>query len=308
MNCIKTHCKTYGSIFFMTLIVFLCSLRQAETEEARFVKQTFPGGFKLKEPVVFYGSQNLYEYINGQAVFYLSYGFKRLEHGFYQKGDATYYVDVYELGSRLSSFGAFRQQREEDADKLNIGCEGAITDYLTVFYKGNFYIEIIPMSTESDDIEIMRMLAGHLEKLVPGEVDLPPEVSLFPPKGLIDGSERYVDEDLISYSFMGRGLYARYLPEGQEKEFRVFIALADSVEKAEKMTSEYKKKLQELPNLFSQLKLFIGKEQYRGVIMLSSYENYVFGCLDVTNQKNAVDVLSSLLGNIGKNIKAQKEK
>jgi len=307
MNCIKTHCKTYGSIFFMTLIVVLCSLRQADAEEARFAKQTFPGGFKLKEPVVFYGSKNLYEYINGQAVFYLSYGFKRLEHGFYQKGDATYYVDVYELGSRLSAFGAFRQQREEDAEKLTIGCEGAITDYLTVFYKGNFYIEIIPMSSESDDMEIMKQLAGHVEKLVPGEVDLPSEVSLFPPKWLITGSERYVDESLISYSFMGSGLYARYLPDGQEKEFRVFVALADSVEKAEKMFNEYKKKLQELPNPFSQIKLFIGKEQYRGVIMLSSYENYVFGCLDVTNQRNAVDVLSSLLGNISKNIKAQKK-
>lgn len=308
MNCIKTQKSIQGSICLITLVIILWSIQPAGAEEAHFIKQTFPGGFSLKEPVVFYGPQALYEYINGQAVFYLSYGFKRLEHGFYQKGDATYYVDVYELGSRLSAFGAFRQQREVDADKFNIGCEGAVTDYLTVFYKGNFYIEIIPMSTESDDMEIMRQLAGHLEKLVPGEVVLPPEVSLFPEKGLIAGSERYVDDNLISYSFMGRGLSARYLPEGQKKEFRVFIALADSIENAEKMITEYKSKLGKLPNVFSELKLFIGKEQYRGVIMLSSYENYVFGCLDVTNQRNAVDVLSSLLGNIGINIKAQKEK
>lgn len=295
--CVNTK---FLSIILVVLALFLVSVR-IEAEEPRFLKPPFPDGFSQKEPVKFYDPGNLYEYINGQAVFYLGYRFKQLEHGFYGIGESTFYIDIYELGSRLSAFGSFRQQREEGAAGLSIGCEGSILDYLTVFYKGNYYIEIIPMSSGTDDQASMKLLAEYVEKNIPGSSEIPPEVMLFPKEELIDGSERYVDENLISYSFMGRGLTARYLSKGEEKEIRIFIAIADNETNAKDIFEEYRTKLQNpSPVNIGSLEGIKGQEPYRGTTILSTWKQYVFGCLGVENETKSVDLLNAVLLNLKK--------
>jgi len=292
--------RNRGILSAVLLLSFLGCFR-ARAEEPRFLKQTFPGGFKLKEPVKFYDSGNLYEYIDGQAVFYLSYRFRRLEHGYYERGNGTFYVDVYELGSKLSAFGAYRQQREEDAEVLAAGCEGAITDYLAVFYKDRYYVEIIPMDSGGDTVESMKLLAGHVAGLIPGDTGLPAELEMFPKEGLSPGSERYVDENLISYSFMGRGLVARYrLPEN-ENEIRLFIAIAENDARAREILREYRNKLGNVSSVdIGDTKGAKGKEQYRGITMVTAWKNYVFGCLDVVDEAETIDLLSAALNNMKK--------
>ena len=266
----------------------------AVAEQTRFLNESFPNGFKRQGSVRFYNSGNLFEYINGQAVFYLSYGFKILEHGVYRKEGKEYTVDVYELNSRLSAFGAYRQQRDEDAADLDAGCEGSIIDYLTVFYKGNYYVEIIPTTTESEDVETMRTLAGHVVANVPGESELPPEVTLFPKEHLIPGSERYVDENLLSYSVMGRGLTARY-DQGSDSELRVFLALPDNNEEALKVYNGFNGKIKNssLAKL-EEAQGIKGETPYRGMAIMYIRDRYVFGCLSIKDEGAANRVLTGL--------------
>ncbi|MFC1528980.1 DUF6599 family protein [Candidatus Latescibacterota bacterium] len=300
MNSVRTNIfRKLPLVFIATTVLMILSF-QSGAEEARFLKKTFPDGIKLKEDVKFYDPGNLYEYINGQAVFYLSYKFIRLEHAFYEIGNATYYVDVYELGSQLSALGAYRQQKERDAADLGIGCEGAIVEYLTVFHKGKHYVEIIPMDSGDDDEKSMRLIAGHVAKLIPGSEELPIELGLFPKDGIIAGSERYVDEALISYTFMERGLSARYDSEG-EKDLRVFIAFTDNASKAKEMFNTYEKKLGDSsPVKIGSADGSKGKEPYRGTTIVSSWKNFVFGCLDVENEQKAIVLLSKVQTNIHK--------
>jgi hypothetical protein len=267
-------------------------------EEARFLKVAFPDGFALQENVQFYSPKNLFEYIDGQATFYLSYGFEKLEHGLYKYGDDMLSLDVYKLGSRLAAFGVYRQQKEEGPGDLGIGCESAISNELAVFYKGVYYVEIIPLETEHDNQEMMRLLANNVEKLIPGETDIPSEVALFPREGLITGSERYVDEALLGYSFMGRGLTAQYnLPD--EKGIRVFIALADNNQKAQVITKEYKKKMENIsPVTTDSFQGVKGKEPYRGIVILGVCGSYVFGCLDMVNEQHIIPLLNTLYNNL----------
>ena len=258
----------------------------AGADEPRFLKKSFDGGITLKEDVVIYSSETLYEYINGQAVFYLSYGFKNVEHGFYECKGGSYYVDVYELGSGLSAFGSYRQQRDESAEALNVGAEGAILDYLAVFFKGPYYIEIIPMESGENDVEAMKLLAATVDAQIPGTTKLPPELELFPKDMLVAGSERYVDENLISYSFMGAGMVARYQLPGAEKENRVFIAITKGDFRAFATMTEYQNMFEDpVPVRFGPAKGLKGKEQYRGITLVGKYNKYVFGCLDVEDEE-----------------------
>lgn len=271
----------------------------AYAEEPRFLKETFPGGIKLKEPVAFYDASNLYEYINGQAVFYLSYQFSKLEHGYYEHDGGAYYVDVYELGSPLSAFGSYRQQREEGAESLNAGTEGALTDYLAVFCKDKYYVEIIPMESSSDDAASMKALAVNVAAAIPGSTAMPSELSLFPKEGLVAGSERYVDENLISYTFMGRGLVAHYKFPGVDDDVRIFIGMPDSEAQATAIYDEYRGKLQNPANVpLGDAKAVSGSEQYRGTTMVATWKNYVFGCLDVKDAGKATVLLNQVLASL----------
>jgi hypothetical protein len=275
----------------------------AFSEEAQFLAQV-PGGFTAKEPLSFYNRNTLYEYIDGQAVFYNSYGFTRLEHGVYQKGGGAYTVDIYELGSRLSALGSYRQQREEDARAFIAGVEGAIIDYLAVFYKDKYYIEIIPLSGGDDDMGAMKLLGAWTDSLLPGSKDLPPELSLFPPEGIVPGSERYVDDSLISYSFMGRGLTAIYKDPGREKELKVFIALAPGPDKAREIFKGFQGKMnQSQPLTVGGAEGAKGDLPYRGPSIACVFGSYTYGCMGYADEKKAAAILASLGERLKKAVK-----
>ncbi len=278
----------------ITAAAMLALIASAFAEESVYLKAV-PGGFTAKAPVSFYNRGNLYEYIDGQAVFYNSYGFTRLEHGTYQKGSGIYTVDIYELGSRLSSFGAFRQQREEEAKALSAGVEGAIIDYLAVFYKDKFYVEIIPQSSGDDDTGAMETISTWTDSLLPGEKTLPPEASVFPRDSLVPMSERYVDESLISYSFMGRGLSATYKLPGEEKELKVFLALTPGPDQAKELFKGFQEKMTNVqPFAAIGAEGAKGELPYRGVSIACLAGPYVYGAMAIGDEKKAAALLATM--------------
>jgi hypothetical protein len=287
--------RTAGGIALLISAAALCAAMSSPAEEARFLTQV-PNEFTAKVPVAFYNRNTLYEYIDGQAVYYNSYGFTRLEHGTYQRGGGgVYTVDIYELGSPLSAFGAYRQQREADAKPYSAGAEGAMIDYLTVFYKDKFYTEIIPQTGGDDDVGAMQLLAAWADSLIPGEKTLPPELALFPPDGLVKGSERYVDESLISYSFMGRGLTAVYKLPGQDKELRVFIALTAGPDKAAEIFKGFQGKMKEpQPLAIGGVEGAKGELPYRGLSLACMQGPFVYGCMGAGDEQKAAALLAAL--------------
>ena len=286
--------------YILVALVLMLTAVPVIADEAQYLKDSFEDGFTRKEPVRLYDQGNLYEYINGQAVFYISYGFTRLEHGVYTKGDKEYTVDVYELASPLSAFGSYRQQRDSDAGPIVAGVEGSSIDYLTVFYKGSHYVEIIPTGTEGEDVPTMTQLAARIADVLPGETDLPPEVGLMPADGLIENSGRYVDDNLLSYAVMGRGLTANY-DQGGDSELRVFLALPDDVAAARLVYDGFLAKIKDssLAKL-EKAEGVTGNTPYRGKAIMYIRDRFVFGCLRVTDEARARKVLEALHANLKK--------
>ena len=286
---------------FTTLLIFLCMTISAKSAGAQILPGQFPDGFKVTKPVEYYDQGNLYELINGQAVFYLSYGFVKLDHAYYEKDDVSYRVDVYELADRLSALGSYRQQKDEDTSEMNVGTEGYIIDYLSAFYKDKYYVEIVPM--DDGEIAEMKLLAGHVEKSIPGTTELPQELNFFPQDGLIPKSEMYFGESLLSYSFMGNGLSAYYKQKQDDKEIRVFIALSDNEETAKKAVEEFRERLENVSwvaNNFGDITVSgaSGTMAYRGNSVIFSYDKYAFGCIGYTNFEETNLLLGKLFQNL----------
>ena len=75
MTSVKSIMYRTLPVVITAVFMLLSTSVNAGAEEPRFIKKSFPDGFRLKESVRFYDPGNLYEYIDGQAVFYFSYGF-----------------------------------------------------------------------------------------------------------------------------------------------------------------------------------------------------------------------------------------
>ena len=81
----------------------------------------------LARPAVARDRGSLFEYINGGAELYLSYGFERLISAFYQLGDdeeKSIVLDIYDMGTPLQAYGVFGANRREEADRAPGGVEG----------------------------------------------------------------------------------------------------------------------------------------------------------------------------------------
>ena len=58
-----------------------------------------------------YDRQGLYEYIDGGAELYISYGYERLfSRTFSKPGQPSMIVDLFDMGSSRNAFGVFSQQ------------------------------------------------------------------------------------------------------------------------------------------------------------------------------------------------------
>ena len=285
-------------IVFTALFIILFSSISAESVEKQLLPEQFPDGFKLTKPVAYYNPGNLFELINGQAVFYLSYGFVKLDHAFFEKDGVSYKVDVYELRDRLSALGSYRAQKDDDAAELNAGTEGYIFDYLASFYKDKYYIEIVP--TDEGDIPVMKLLASHVEKRIPGTSDLPEELSLFPLEGIIPNSESYYGENLLSYTFLGHGITAEYKQNQGEKNLRVYISFAQDDRHALKIIEEFKEKIKNASSIALPVGIsgISGEMPYRGKTMIFPYKKYAFGCLGYSDEKETLKIFEKLLENL----------
>lgn len=290
--------------FVLILFLIFCTSNLAHTETTQMLPEKLPDGFNLTQPVAFYNSGNIFELINGQAVFYLSYGFIRLEHAFYEKEGVTYTIDIYELADRLSAFGSYRQQKDEDAYDLDVGCEGYIIDYLSVFYKDKYYVEIIPGESGDDNISAMKLLAAQVEKRIPGTSEIPPELDLLPVENIVPGSERYFGENLISYTFMGHGLTAKYMNKQEDKNITVFISFTGSEQEAQKIYNEFEEKMKdpktEVKHKFEYLTItgVTGALPYRGEAAIYTYKNYAFGFYGFSDIEETEKISVNLLRNL----------
>jgi hypothetical protein len=198
-------------------VLLLCGMALAAPPE-RSIDELIPPaaslpGWRVAEGPVQYAPETLFEYINGAARMYLSYGFRKLAHVVYASaGDdgTTIDLDIYDMGSELGAYGIYTNGRPLDIAKQSWGSEGYRSGKVAVAWKGQVYIHG-RCSAESP------ALTGLLERLVaavadaaPGAGEQPDQFKLLPAEGLIRNSDRYVARDLLGHAFLPGGMLARY--------------------------------------------------------------------------------------------------
>ncbi len=169
-----------------------------------------------------YSKENLYEYINGHAEYFISFGFIKLAVADYssevpEKNTPEFVVDIYDMGKIESSFGILMGESGENFTPLEIGFRGFLTQKTLNFVKGPYYIKI---SAYNESAPIVKF-ARELEKLLGDHENSIPQIEKFPKSGSVSNSVRFFKENYNGLSFVSNVFEQEYKVEGEN--FKVFL-------------------------------------------------------------------------------------
>jgi hypothetical protein len=157
-----------------------------------------------------YTKENLYEYINGHADFFITSGFVRLTVGEYAKtgspqeqSDAV--VDIYDMGKSIHAFGILSDEAGETPLNANLGSLGFKTSEGANFIKGKYYVKI-SVFTDSFPVD---SLAGMINRNIGSDSDSFPVFSRLPDIGEVV-STRFIKEAYRGLEFINNVIEREY--------------------------------------------------------------------------------------------------
>jgi len=147
-------------------------------------------GWKRPTRPQVYDQKTLYDYIDGGAELYLSYGFQRALAFLYQQGaDREIKVDVFDMGSSHNAFGIFAHGRERDEAVIGQGSEYA--GGLLTFWKDRYFVSVLGYPETPETRAVVHALGQAVAAAVPRTGPLPPLVALLPKPHRVPGSVRF---------------------------------------------------------------------------------------------------------------------
>jgi len=199
-------------------------------EESTKLARLLPGtveGWQIGRKDQVFNRENLYNYINGGAELYLSYGFLEMINRTYVLSDQPdILVDILDMGTSQNAFGVFAHSRESIASDFGQGSEYH-QGYLN-FWKDRYVISIISSPETDESKQALFELAKVIEVAVAQDGPLPEILEILPEQNLVEESIRYfrnhfwmnahyfiADENILNISDQTDGLLAWYGEPGQ---------------------------------------------------------------------------------------------
>jgi hypothetical protein len=167
-------------------------------------------GWEPSGPVRQYTADNLYDYKDGAADGYLSYGFARMSTIDCKSGGDTLTIDVSEMNDADAAYGLFTANRDPRLPIAPIGIGGQIQPQSATFAKGRYYVEIaeVAANPEADYSAVMQAFAAGIAQRLEGRETAPEALQWFPKENL--DSVRLVPESVLGLRLLKRGYVARY--------------------------------------------------------------------------------------------------
>ena len=182
-------------------------------------------GWRVAEGPKEYLPDTLYEYLDGGAERYVSYGFRRLVHVRYESEDgsrAGTTLDLFDMGETLGAFGMYRNGLGETDAPREWCAEGHRSGGVGAAWKGRVYVHVLADDEAPERVAMIeRLLVGACEAIA-GDRSLPSILESLPEEGRVPRSERYVPADLLGHEFLPGGVLASYRLDGRRS--RMFVS------------------------------------------------------------------------------------
>jgi len=153
---------------------------------------------------------DLWEYIDGAAEQYLTYGVQDVATAKYTNSSgAVVGVDIYRMADSVNAFGIYRQELSPKARPVTIGVEGRAGSSSLKFWSGSFYVKLTasPAGGPQPGLEA---LAGAIAEGLGAPGGMPAQVNWFPAAGLVPESLKFVPADALGQSAFSNAFEAKY--------------------------------------------------------------------------------------------------
>ncbi|MDR1594757.1 MAG: hypothetical protein LBS43_09815 [Prevotellaceae bacterium] len=137
-----------------------------------------------------YEGEALFDYINGGAELYLSYGLVGMT-GCKYNGDGLpqVTVEIYEMTSPANAFGVYTQSRDKEEYEYGQGSLSG-SDFL-LFWKDKYYVIITAGKVLPESGKAIRRIASLIDKAIPEKSRIPAIVDALPKENLVPGGYLY---------------------------------------------------------------------------------------------------------------------
>ncbi|MDT8448466.1 MAG: DUF6599 family protein [bacterium] len=192
---------------------------------------------------------NLWEYVNGHADYFIGQGFELLTVVEYapEPGSAWVVAEVYRFDQALAAFGVLMDEKGETARAIDLGKMAFMGQGELSFIQGPFYAKLVALDKRGQLKKLAQAISENLPQ-APGTQDLFQGL----PKLGKTLSEGFAAEAYRGMGFANQALTRRLEIEGRELEFFLLPKggqkalagfqqyLEDAQMKAEKVGSRYK--------------------------------------------------------------------
>jgi hypothetical protein len=161
-----------------------------------------------------YARENLYEYVNGHAEYFISAGFIRLAVGEYsatgsEDNEPDIVVDIYDMGKSIQAFGILSDESGGSMSELRKGLTGFKTPLGISFVKGQYYVKV----SAFDENVSLDTFTKTLESTLEAESDPFPEFARLPDIGIVV-STRFIKEAYRGLDFLNNVIEREYRVDG----------------------------------------------------------------------------------------------
>jgi hypothetical protein len=215
------------SILVLTTVGAFATERAVEPDENRLhmlqlMAEPLPAGAVAKESALFYGPDNLYEYMDGAADIFVLYGVRQLLHADLRARSAHISIDVFDMGSADSAFGMYAAERPPDSHFIAIGAEGYQYEGMLNFLQDRYYVKLLGFGDGAE--AILDTIARALSARIGTNPALPALLSKLPQDNRKPHSELYMPADPLGHPFLGPAYMVAYASGDQESKLFVTVA------------------------------------------------------------------------------------
>ena len=249
-------------------------------------------GWAQSGPKRQYTAENLYDYKDGAAEGYLSYGFTRMQGIDCKSGGTTLTIDVSEMNDTDSAYGMFAANRDPRLPIAKIGMGGQIQPQSALFAKGNHYVEIVAIdpNPNADHTAELRTFVTRMQERLEGRDTAPEALDWFPKDNL--ASTRLVPESVLGLKQLKRGYVATY------KQGQAFIVLEASPESAAEVLKELRERFNGASSVPVGDEAFQAKAQYLDGICIFRKGRYLGGYTNLPAPQEAASQAAKLAASI----------
>jgi hypothetical protein len=261
-----------------------------------------PGWSRTKEARRF-GPGNLWDFIDGGAEQYLTYGFQELATAGYthepSRIEAT--LEIYRMADGVNAFGIYESEVNPAAEFLKVGVEGWRGRNNVSFWSGPYYVKLTALDgreqIKSDLQALAARVAGRIGK---GGSD-PTEVRYFPRQNLVPHSIKYVPKDVLGQSYLTNGFEAQY--RNGKTALKLTLVSFDSPEAAAQGLARYRQFLSTSGEVSKDVKSpgeegFLGKDSYFGLALAIRSGRNVLVALGASSEHSATVLVTLFLASM----------